>query len=211
MVSFDSALFRPTIRYKKEKPFFPTINSQKFLTHNSFRFWFRFCRVIWILVAKKQTNPTPLQQKMKNVALFCIIIIHIYFYDTVHLKACAKEMAVDSAQKEWLRAVSYCAESDCAHYDTVLRAWDWLRAVWYWAEISPQILIIDLAQYNTSRRLTLRSMILHGDWIPAVWYCAEIRKNSNNLAKYFTYWSLAPAGSNDEKKLEVENIVGLFL
>ena len=59
----------------------------------------------------------------------------------------------------------------------------WLCAVSYYAEISPQILMIDSVQCDTARSLTPRCMILREDWLCPVWYCTEIRKNSIISAK----------------------------
>ena len=64
---------------------------------------------------------------------------------------------------------------------------DWLRAVWYCAEI-------DSAQYDTARRLTLRSMILHGDSEKFEY----LSKNETIYKNILTYWSVAQAFSNAE-------------
>ena len=78
-----------------------------------------------------------------------------------------------------LCTVSYFAESRSAQYHT---AGGKFRAVSYWAELSPQILLSDSAQYDTAQNLTLRS---------TVWYWAELRKiritrrKRNQKRKYF--------------------------
>ena len=54
------------------------------------------------------------------------------------------------------------------------------------------------------RNLTLHNIILQGTWLRAVYYCAELRKNTNISGEtknetILTHWSVAQAGSNDEK------------
>ena len=58
--------------------------------------------------------------------------------------------------------------------------------------------------------MTLRSMILRESvfWILNFEYLC---KNETKFENMLTHWSVAQAGSNDEKKLGVENLVGLSL
>ena len=74
----------------------------------------------------------------------------------------------------------------------------WLRAVSYCAEL-------DSAQYGTAGNLTLHSIILHGT--PEKYEYLSENKTKNETV--LTHWSVAQAGSKDEKKLGVENLVGL--
>ena len=79
----------------------------------------------------------------------------------------------------------------------------------------------DSLNYDTSGRLTQRSIILRGNRLSAVSYCKEIiMKKKHLIEEYCTYqnqknilthWSLAQAGLNDVKKMEVENLVGMSL
>ena len=59
--------------------------------------------------------------------------------------------------------------------------------------------------------LTRRSTILCRTWLRAVWYCEELRKKLNISAKttpktkpLLTHWSVAQAGSNDEKNWKLK-------
>ena len=72
---------------------------------------------------------------------------------------------------------------------------NWLRAEWYCAELSLQILLIDSAQYDTVRNLTPRSLILGEDSEKFEYLGENESKNENIL----THWSVAQADSNDEK------------
>ena len=84
-----------------------------------------------------------------------------------------------------------------------------------------------------SSSVTSRSMILRGDWLPAVWYCMEIdsvqydtagdsnagdskifenlRETLIKIKSMLTHWSVAQAGWNDEKRMWLNNLVGLSL
>ena len=84
---------------------------------------------------------------------------------------------------------------DSAQYKVTPRSIKWLPAVSYCAEISPQIVIIDSAQYEAARRLTLRSMILSEDSEKLEYLSKNETKNENIL----NHWSVAQAGSNGEK------------
>ena len=53
----------------------------------------------------------------------------------------------------------------------------------------------DSAQYDTAQNLTLRSIILRGTSEKLEYLGKNETKNKKNL----TYWSVAQAGSNDEK------------
>ena len=55
---------------------------------------------------------------------------------------------------------------------------------------------VDSTQYDTTQNLTLRSIILRGDSEKFEYLSEDETKNENIL----THWSVAQAGSNDEKK-----------
>ena len=57
-------------------------------------------------------------------------------------------------------------------------------------------------QYDTTGRMTLCSisMILGGDFY----------EKNGKIKIILTHWSVSDPGSNDEKKLEVKNLVGMF-
>ena len=54
---------------------------------------------------------------------------------------------------------------------------------------------VDSTQYDTTQNLTLRSIILRGDSEKFEYLSEDETKNENIL----THWSVAQAGSNDEK------------
>ena len=64
----------------------------------------------------------------------------------------------------------------------------WLLAVSYCAEL-------DFARYDNAQNLTLRSMILRGTSKKYEYLSENETKNETIL----THWSVAQAGSNDEK------------
>ena len=69
--------------------------------------------------------------------------------------------------------------------------------------------------------MTRRVMIPRQVNLPKVWYPGEslfltlkfeyLREISTKIENILTHWSVAQTGSNEEKKLEVENLFGLSL
>ena len=82
----------------------------------------------------------------------------------------------------------------------------WLPVVWYCGEI-------DSRQYDTAWRLTLCSMILRE--IPNNAGDSKIFENLREtlikIKSMLTHWSVAQAGWNDEKRMWLDNLVGLSL
>ena len=101
------------------------------------------------------------------------------------------QLYTDSAQYDTARNLTLCS--------LILRG-TWLRAVWYCAELSPQILMIDSAQYDTARNLTPHSMILLRTWLCAVWYCAEL-----DSAQYNTVWNIKKIRISWRKRNQKQN------
>ena len=107
----------------------------------------------------------------------------MFYWHCLFKGLCKKfyEMAVDSRESRVM--------SDSGQYDTPRG--DWLCEL----------------QYDTPGRLTLRSMIPREDFYEKL---RLTRRNLSKIENILTHWSVAQAGSNDEKN-GVEIITGLSL
>ena len=143
--------------------------------------------------------------KTKNLKQICFLIFFFCFSFTYkwHTNVVLVSIFEDALKK------ILTSKNDSMQYDTARNVSPrsmilqemWLRTVWYCKEC-------DSAQYDTARNVTPRSMILCEAWLCAVSYRVEIWKirisrwKRHQKETISTHWSVAQAGSNDEKNGE---------
>ena len=151
--------------------------------------------------------------------------LFLWHYHFKELYKSFKKWLLTPRSIEWLRAVSYCRELDSTQYHTArCQSWKTRQNLYknlkYFKPLLRGHVKLELWKKQVENLVWLSPLkrIQKGQMIPRSMILCGTSENyeflsENQIKKenILTHWSVAQAGSNDEKKLGFENLVGLSL